>query len=333
MFSVLANGMVIVAMSSNTIRSIEIHGGAGNDRIDGRNSIKPLVIHGDDGDDTIFGGSNGDFLYGDNGNDNLYGGESRDSLFGGNGNDRLFAGFTGIGYETLFGGSGADRYLISCTERTDILARSGIEDGDSQDAVIKFLAGTKPWTDGEILQVDEGLARLQALTNNTKLLKQADSSRLTFLRWNDLGPSVLGDNNDKGTIRVSNLAFIAGNLSSTVIHEIGHNWDNENSAWAGFLGLSGWVRSPVSKTGLTPGQFTDATGAIQVNGKDWWRRQNNLAAFARDYGRYTPFEDWSTTWEVYLANPVSVTAVAPSGNAVLTQKLQAVDSFFARMRT
>jgi hypothetical protein len=40
-------------------------------------------------------------------------------------------------------------------------------------------------------------------------------------------------------------------------------------------------------------------------------------------------EDWSTVWEIYFQNPTQVITTASNGNTVLTQKLQAVDAFFA----
>ena len=94
------------------------------------------------------------------------------------------------------------------------------------------------------------------------------------------------------------------------------------------LNLSGWVQNPGNKSDLTVGQYADANGTIQLTNEGWRRSENNLAAFTHDYGRFERYEDWSTVWELYFRNTGSVTTIDTNGNAVLSQKLQAVGGLF-----
>ena len=127
------NGNDQVYVNENTVRSILINGGlgddtivggAGNDRIIGGRGRDLLtgkdgndLIRGTDGDDTITGnsgndvldgGAGNDFITGDNGNDTLIGGTGTDQMFGQNGNDVIFA-LDGT-LDTVSGGSGDDSF-------------------------------------------------------------------------------------------------------------------------------------------------------------------------------------------------------------------------------
>jgi Ca2+-binding RTX toxin-like protein len=86
-----------------------IHGGNGNDSIQGNGGYDTL--YGDNGDDSItaFGTWNtgGATMYGGAGNDRLTGGEGDDYMYGGSGNDTL-EGRAGV--NTLEGGSGHDTF-------------------------------------------------------------------------------------------------------------------------------------------------------------------------------------------------------------------------------
>ena len=79
---------------------VEVFGDAGNDQLTSRG-----VVHGGDGNDRIEGGPTGDTLLGGAGNDAVFGREGNDELFGGNGQ---FADPVQPGVDSLDGGVGDD---------------------------------------------------------------------------------------------------------------------------------------------------------------------------------------------------------------------------------
>ncbi len=120
----------VFASSAPSADADVLHGGAGDDYLDGGDGADAL--HGEAGHDVLFGwygadvlagGDGDDILYGDTfglapphgdgddeldggaGNDELHGGGGADRLSGGAGNDRLFGG---AGYDRLDGGDGHD---------------------------------------------------------------------------------------------------------------------------------------------------------------------------------------------------------------------------------
>ena len=198
------------------VLKIEFQGAAGNDQFTNNTAI-PSTAHGGDG------------------NDNLYGGDGNDKLYGGNGNDSLFGG---KGADELYGGAGADRFLV--------LAGNALpKDQTLEDAILRFQNGTKDWDPAEIQRLDAAFALLHKETGDTMLLKLSNGGGLTFQRVERIGQgNIGGDNNHEGLIR---LADIELNKHETrqlrvVLHEIGHNWDDENPHWEKFKELSGWRR-------------------------------------------------------------------------------------------
>ena len=112
-----------------------------------------------------------------------------------------------------------------------------------------------------------------------------------------------------------------GFLISTIVHEVGHNWDSTTeigtaapalqSVWTAFLKLSGWTATQPSNLTLY-NRSTDG---------HWWYLKT--AEFARSYGRANPCEDWSTVWERY-AFPQNQAA-----GRILLQKFANVRSLYS----
>lgn len=114
-----------------------IFGGEGKDRIEAdRDYAGPLEIHGQAGDDRIDGGGADDILHGDEGDDRINGGPGSDIIFGGEGDDRLEGGYEGRweeGNDIIIGGAGDDRIeggrgrdlLIGGLGEDDIRGNSG----------------------------------------------------------------------------------------------------------------------------------------------------------------------------------------------------------------
>jgi Ca2+-binding RTX toxin-like protein len=99
---------------------LEVHGGAGGDRLDGASG--PDVLHGGDGDDHLTGRDGDDQLFGQDGNDTINGDfgsdgpGGHDHLDGGAGDDQ-FEQYVGFGYpaslkgnDTYVGGPGNDSF-------------------------------------------------------------------------------------------------------------------------------------------------------------------------------------------------------------------------------
>lgn len=129
------------------IKTIAIHGGPGNDRIQFGN-IDPATSHllnttvegglGDDriqgtfAADSLYGDEGNDILIGEGGNDILYGGDGNDTISGGDGNDYI-AGEAGAdtlygqgGNNTIFGGSEEDT-IVGGDDRDFVFGESGID--------------------------------------------------------------------------------------------------------------------------------------------------------------------------------------------------------------
>eukprot|EP00913_Durusdinium_trenchii_P010881 g10210.t1 len=296
-----------------------ISGGAGGDTIRGRNGEDTLtggdgndliegegqndVIRGGAGNDTLNGGSGNDILYGEDGDDLLDGNLGHDALSGGRGNDRLFGW---LGDDSLRGDGGSDRFLVSrIAGSTDVVI-----DADSYfDAVIEFQNGDRSWSRGDILAVDSTLGLLVRRTNNTTLLKLrgqcnlgiagyscSHRNPLVFLRHSAAetnADNIAADNNDAGRIRFFDNAFSSREwLHLNVLHELAHNWDNENPMWPEFLRISHWIRGPVLFN-VIPGH-----NRVDVHGTPWFYL--STATFAREYGRSGPQEDFATSFAAAL---------------------------------
>jgi len=94
---------------------ITIHGGAGNETINGTANNDSLfggsgndTINGFDGNDLMLGENDNDTLNGGDGNDSMHGGSGDDVLNGGNGDDTLNGN---VGNDNLFGGAGNDTLM------------------------------------------------------------------------------------------------------------------------------------------------------------------------------------------------------------------------------
>lgn len=99
------------------------NGGAGNDKLRGRNGNDRLL--GGDGNDILVGAGQNDSLFGNAGNDILDAGAGNDELAGNDGDDILSGG---IGVDRFFGGAGND-VMFSADNAVD----GTIDGGDGTD--------------------------------------------------------------------------------------------------------------------------------------------------------------------------------------------------------
>jgi hypothetical protein len=123
---------VLRTVNASAVKSIEFHGGNGNDQFR-NNTALDLLAYGDAGDDFIAGGTGNNTIYGGSGNDTLIGGVQKstsssakatvDRIFGEDGNDYIVGGpgndyldggagddiiAGGLGNDTILGGAGND---------------------------------------------------------------------------------------------------------------------------------------------------------------------------------------------------------------------------------
>ena len=75
-----------------------------------------------------------------------------------------------------------------------------------------------------------------------------------------------------------------------IIHEIGHNWDDEYDE-AGWEALSGWVESAVS-----PG-----ANFVQSGDGEWWF-DNTLEDFVSNYAKNNARDDFAESFTNYFMN-------------------------------
>lgn len=284
------------------------NGGDGDDDLRGGEGDDHLC--GDDGDDLLDGGADRDTLEGGDGRDRLYGGGGNDDLMGGEDIDSLWGG---DGDDDLTGGFGADRYFmhedldahdsIATKTADDVevhLENLGSERHDGHD----YTAGH--WTFGEVAEIDEALAQLVDRVGDNTLLRTKGGKELTLRRLGT--PQDVGANesvawawnlDNTGKITLSDYTFFAWNddndpdsefgggdfrtsfddeVHNVLIHEIGHNWDDENPEWGDWKDLSGWK------------------DILFVS----WQHDDN-ANFASDYAESHPREDFAETFAAYFA--------------------------------
>ena len=201
-------------------------------------------------------------------------------------------------------------------------------------------------------------------TDESRLVQMIGKSPAAGTLWNGL-------NSDQGNGRfIAFLDWDVTDASAnaeenrTVKHEIGHNFDSSAEKaqalerrypnlglgeiqlvaffhWQ-WIGESGWVPNPAFA--LNDGEIADRSAWVSLFGRPTnqltpsgdgnWYYKTGLpnGDFARDYSRYSPYEDWSTTLEVYsdIVNG-GLRNSWQTQYAGLTNKLKLVDLFFSVM--
>jgi hypothetical protein len=303
-----------------------VYAGTGNDDVNGDAGNDWLF--GYDGNDNLRGGSGADQLFGEWGDDNLYGGADNDNLNGGYGDDGLFGG---AGTDTLTGGYGDDRFLDRTWEDDYIFFKirrwqDSITDYASSDALVGFqnaaqqtvnFAGQNGsytfaagnWSDTEIEVLDGALEVLHEATFNTKLLKRSNGDNQVFYRAGAQIASSGGSFsaaawNSGGSVTFANGSFFSDfSARDTLIHEMGHNWDEEYNA-AGWRAQSGWTWSPIWNAFGAPVGFTQAGDASG----NWFYLSG--AGFVSGYARTNPNEDFAESFAAFFTNRAGWTSIS-----------------------
>jgi hypothetical protein len=290
-------------------------------------SSKPSVAYGKNGNDYLSGGKGNDRLFGDAGTDTLVGGNGIDALYGGNdANADLLYG------DAVLGTSDSDRFLIR-SGSNDVIKDNATR--KKKDATVWFENGKEKWTDEDIEAVDEGLKLLHEETRNSSLLLARDGKAMKLHRETSIVTkegSILGENDHQGVIRFTDLAMQrskAANVTKLVtIHEFAHNWDGLSEWYTNsndkqvkdWFALSGWQLRTTDK--LPPGYAASGDGIWIYKIKDPNDPTKNTA-FAREYGKRNPWDDWCTAWESYFIDKYRLTKVswATNGKADVNKTL------------
>lgn len=328
-----------------------IEGGSGNDELEGGG-----------GKDTILGNDGDDILRGVGGDDALFGGDGIDKLYGGSGNDSLHGG-GGTSADKLWGGTGRDRFLTQTND--SIQDGSGLTSLTGEDVQLRFLdSSSASWSNLEIQKMDAAFQQLFDATGNNRLLRDSTKTAPLAFTQEDIpldpqGNRTLATNSDpylKNNVWYSgpwwnrtqhidrrsvdrkividewneNDAAETKLLQSTLIHELGHNWDSaeeKNTRWQEFLNLSGWRGTGGGSNYYLSGDGewnylkSKSTGFFGSVVKT--PRGNSLT-----YGKWNPREDFATTWAHYFDNKRSTS----HSNSIAAAKLAVVDKLVKSFR-
>ncbi len=292
-----------------------LQGGDGQDR-----------IYGEGGNDRLFGGDGYDRMFGGGGSDGLYGGAdgAYDLIIGGAGSDRFLTPAAEKSRD--FTDKGSDDVEIYFEDGDEVTKEEVTVIGGTV-LVGTFVVTTKTWpgagwTEPDVILVDDGLALLHQ--ESASLLEYyADSSAspspLTFVRQGprtittvtysdppvvliETTPGANGWNSGGGRITMTEdgMDNKHDRVVQTVIHEIGHNFDDENDDWGGFMAISGWA--PTASVGSMVYGLDESDFQKSGDGNWWHVTEDTLsgATFARDYGMKNPYEDFATSFTAYF---------------------------------
>jgi hypothetical protein len=209
------------------------------------------------------------------GNDQLLGQAGLDDLEGGDNVDLLIGGASDGADDNVDGGLGADMILNHSEIITPL---------QSDDTQVNFLnSSNRFWSDYELKYIkDNVLVPLMERTGNNALLKVSTGDYLSLSRKS--GSASYVPNLGNGTLQIfDNHVYNA----SAIMHGIAANFDStqENSAFADFLTLSGWVQNPADTTGLT-----------QAGDPNWYFKTNS--AFVTTTASFDPYQDFAETFVV-----------------------------------
>lgn len=184
------------------------------------------------------------------------------------------------------------------------------------------------WSTADLADLDEQLDRLP------RKFTVLDEN-LRTIRLQAMQPGQGGFNTNSGLI-----ALPPGGIEWALIHEVGHDFDNENPDWSNFMALSGWRDSTGSFRNIS-GDYVDGVyrpmegsatlsrdgrvyhdgdrvdldgdglddGVVEVHyGKVMIRNEQN--SFVSDYATVGPLEDFAETFRFFFTDPSGLNEVS-----------------------
>jgi hypothetical protein len=193
---------------------------------------------------------------------------------------------------------------------------------------VSVVYGDKKWSEQELIDLDAGLAKMPA----TLLL---DDAKLNVIRrysaLKEGSDDVFARSLGNGDIEFTDIGVAATyrypgtpGVTETIMHEVGHHFDDENPRWKEFMAISGWrdvgAATDFSKVpngaakGKDLGITDDPEGNYVVSrqyGRTWVHKQG--AEFGvGSYTQQNPYDDFAETFMQYMHDAANLKRTAPA---------------------
>ena len=242
-------------------------------------------------------------------------------------------------FEDLYQAMSDDLAQLAQWHQMPLAVRVGSYDGIAREAQIEIENNInigyvdRYWTDDELGQLGGALARLP----DHLMLENPLTSKL--VRIAHLTGDFAGQNDSSGTISISDIAAdpnasasypsAAGAgisaLTETVLHELGHNMDDENPRFPEYMQIAGWRRvgdvgsfrdlpNGGAVKGYQVGITDDPNGdyvLMNQSGRGTFVYAKGAEFGASPYGRTNPYEDFAETLAEFLIAPAALMTEAP----------------------
>jgi hypothetical protein len=209
---------------------------------------------------------------------------------------------------------------------------------------INIASGDKNWSESELNDLDAGLSKIPStlLLDDDKLGTITRYSALT----DDDGNAVFAQAQGNGEIEFTDLGVAStyryGELhgvTETIMHEIGHHFDDENPRWKEFMAISGWrdlgpesafssVTDGATAKGKDLGITDDPEGDYVVSRRyeHTWVHKAGAEFGKGPYTQNNPYDDFAETFMQYMYDPDNLKMTAPNKYEFIKQFLKDRDS-------
>jgi hypothetical protein len=207
---------------------------------------------------------------------------------------------------------------------------------------VNIVKGDKSWSDAELNDLDAGLAKIprSLLLDDAKL---GEIGRYTALKDKAGNTIYAQSHEDTGAIDFTDIGVTSTYRTSlpaiteTILHEIGHHFDNESPHWKEFMAISGWrdvgddaalstYKNGDTAKGSDLGITDDPNSVFVVTrqyGRTFVHRED--AQFGKghlkDYASQNPYDDFAETFMQYMSAPDELKKSAPDKYALIKKIL------------
>ncbi len=189
----------------------------------------------------------------------------------------------------------------------------------------------RQWSHKEMTDIDKGLSKLPAKIGleNEKLFNLRryteiidNGSKVAAWALHGSGDIEFSDMGAAGPYRMTGKGVPP--VAETIIHEVGHHFDDENPKWKAFQKISGWNNLGSAKASSLA-KFTDGSsysgkdlGLADETGQYTVTRRygntyvyKNTANFMGNYAKSNPLDDFSESMAHYFYDPATMKTQAP----------------------